>query len=172
MTHKPTVSSNGQPHIESVEPRFALPGGEVRLTGSHLRPAELRQPRVAFADTAGSIVISSDNFLVARVPEGAVSGGITVTINGASSNPQQVGVAVPVAENLHPVANPAVDSNGVYERFCRANDMLDALDAVCALLSLPSDTSTSALRLFRPCCARGAASARTSYKAVLPPAIM
>jgi sugar lactone lactonase YvrE len=111
-------SANGQPHLESVEPRFALPGGEVRLTGSHLRPPELRQPRVAFADTPGNVVISSDNFLVARVPEGAVSGGVTVATDGATSNPQQVGVAAPIAENLHPVANPAIDQEGnIYATF-------------------------------------------------------
>ena len=137
-------SSNGKPRIDSAEPRFALPGGEVRLTGSHLRPAELRQPRVSFAETPGSVVISSDDFLVARVPEGAVSGGVTVSMNGATSNPLRVGVAVPIAENLHPVANPAVDSEGnVYATFSGPRGQkvpvsvykIDATDTVTPLVS-------------------------------------
>jgi len=31
-------NSNGKPHIESVVPPSALPGGEVRIIGSRLRP--------------------------------------------------------------------------------------------------------------------------------------
>ena len=29
---------NGKPHIESVSPTAALPGGEIRINGSSLRP--------------------------------------------------------------------------------------------------------------------------------------
>ena len=29
---------NGKPHIEGVSPAAALPGGEIRITGSGLRP--------------------------------------------------------------------------------------------------------------------------------------
>jgi sugar lactone lactonase YvrE len=49
---------------------------------------------------------------VARVPEGASSGPIVVGANGSSSNPHLVKVAVPIADNLHPVANPAIDREG------------------------------------------------------------
>ena len=35
---------NGHPHIEAVHPSAALPGGEVRIIGSSLRPQELRRP--------------------------------------------------------------------------------------------------------------------------------
>src|SRR5262249_5562120 len=60
----------------------------------------------------GSIVISSDEFMVARVPPGASSGPVVVSTNGHSSNPHQIKVAVPIADNLHPVANPALDPEG------------------------------------------------------------
>lgn len=103
---------NGKPHIESVAPGAALPGGEIRINGSGLRPAELKRPRVQFGDVDGAIVISSDAFLVARVPEGATSGPVVVAANGAVSNSQMVKVAVPIAENLHPVTNPALDAEG------------------------------------------------------------
>jgi len=49
---------------------------------------------------------------VARVPQGAASGGVVVSTNGHSSNSHQFHVATPLAENLHPVTNPALDVEG------------------------------------------------------------
>jgi sugar lactone lactonase YvrE len=109
---------NGKPHIESIEPLCALPGGEVRIMGRGLRPQELRRPEVRFGDVDGSVIISSEQFIVARVPEGASSGNVVVATNGHRSNPHAVRVAVPVTENLHPVANPAIDEEGnIYATF-------------------------------------------------------
>src|SRR5271165_3934991 len=103
---------NGKPHIEAVSPAFALPGGEVRIVGSGLRPPELRRPSVRFGDTEGAVIISADDFLIARVPEGAVSGPIVVGANDHLSNPHTIEVAAQVADNLHPVTNPALDAEG------------------------------------------------------------
>ena len=103
---------NGGPRIESVSPSAALTGGEVRILGSGLRPQELLRPKVKFGDFEGSIVVSSDGFLITRVPEGATSGPVVVATDGHVSNPQTVHVAVPIAENLHPVTNPAIDGEG------------------------------------------------------------
>jgi sugar lactone lactonase YvrE len=103
---------NGKPHIEDVVPSAALPGGEVRIVGSSLKPPELNLPVVQFGEAEGAVVISSDNFVVARVPEGASSGNVTVKTDGIESNGHEVRVGVPVAENLHPVTNPAVDAGG------------------------------------------------------------
>jgi len=103
---------NGKPHIEAVAPSFALPGGEVRIIGRSLRPPELRRPSVHFGDVEGTVLISSDDFVVARVPEGAASGPVVVGTNGHVSNAHSIKVAVPVADNLHPVTNPALDREG------------------------------------------------------------
>ncbi len=109
---------NGSPHIEAVSPALALAGGEVRITGSGLRPPELRRPRVQFGEVEGTVVISSDGFLVARVPEGATSGPVVVATNGHRSNPHTLKVAVPIAESLHPVTSPALDAEGnIYVTF-------------------------------------------------------
>jgi sugar lactone lactonase YvrE len=109
---------NGKPRIEGIDPGCALPGGEVRITGTGLRPAELRRPVVQFGDVDGSVIISSEQFIVARVPEGAASGEVVVATNGQKSNPGELRIAVPIAENLHPVANPAVDPEGnIYVTF-------------------------------------------------------
>ena len=109
---------NGRPHIEAVIPAAALPGGEVRILGSGFRAPELRRPRVRFGEAEAAVVISSDDFVVARVPEGAGSGSVVVSANGHSSNPQQIKVATTIAENLHPVTNPALDVEGnIYVTF-------------------------------------------------------
>ena len=71
-----------------------------------------------FGDIEGAVVISSDEFLVARVPEGASSGPVVVATNGHVSNAQALNVAVPIADNLHPVTNPALDAEGnIYATF-------------------------------------------------------
>ena len=109
---------NGGPRIEVVAPSYALAGGELRITGSGLRPQDLMRPKVKFGEFEGSVVVSSDAFLVARVPEGATSGPVVVATDGHVSNAQTVKVAVPIAENLHPVTNPALDAEGnIYVTF-------------------------------------------------------
>jgi len=111
-------SVNGGPRIDTVAPSSTLPGGELRITGSGLRPHELQRPRVKFGDFEGSVIVSSDGFLTARVPEGASSGPVVVATDGHVSNPHMVKVAVPIAENLHPVTNPAIDPEGnIYVTF-------------------------------------------------------
>ena len=105
-------SLDGKPQITSITPQFALPGGEVRISGSGLRSQEMRRPRVRFGDEPGGVVISSSEFVVARVPEGANSGPVVVIPDETSSNGFDLKVAVPIAENLHPVTNPAIDHEG------------------------------------------------------------
>src|SRR5437588_11343239 len=96
---------NGKPRIDSVRPAAALPGAEIRILGSGLRPPELRRPRVQFGEVEGTVVISSDDFVVARVPDGATSGPVVVSPNGHLSSPRPVTVAVPLGEHLHPGTN-------------------------------------------------------------------
>jgi hypothetical protein len=103
---------NGKPHITNVQPSAALPGGEIRINGSSLRPHELKRPRVQFGEREGAVIISSDDFVIARVPDGATTGPVVVATNGLVSNAHSVRVAVPIADNLNPVANPALDGEG------------------------------------------------------------
>src|SRR5690242_6974754 len=103
---------DGNPYIEAIEPAAALPGGEVRILGRALKPPRLSRPEVSFNGVRGSIVVSSEDFLVARVPYGAHSGQVTIHTNGHVSNGREMKIAQPIAENLHPVANPAIDLEG------------------------------------------------------------
>jgi hypothetical protein len=103
---------DGTPYIEAIEPAAALPGGEVRITGKALKPPSLARPQVIFTGVPGSIVVSSEEFLIARVPFGAHSGQVTIQTNGHMSNSREIKIAQPLAENLHPVGNPAINPEG------------------------------------------------------------
>jgi len=103
---------DGNPYIEAIDPPASLPGGEVRILGRALKPPQLARPEVSFNGTPGAIVVSSEDFLIARVPFGAESGQVTVHTNGHASNGRELKIAQPIAESLHPVANPAVDRDG------------------------------------------------------------
>src|ERR1700693_6085700 len=103
---------NGGPRIDTVAPSLALAGGELRIIGSGLRPHELHRPKVKFGEVEAPIIVSSNGFLTARVPEGATSGPVVVATNGHVSNSHTVRVGVPIADNLHPVTTPAVDPDG------------------------------------------------------------
>jgi len=112
---------NGRPHIAAVTPSAALPGGEVRITGGGLKPPDLQRPKVRFGTNEGAIVVSSDDFVVARVPDGASSGPLLIESGGQESNAIEVRVAIPVADELHPVTNPAIDAQGnIYATFSGA----------------------------------------------------
>ncbi len=106
------VSVNGKPHIQSITPAAALAGGEIRIHGSHLAPNDLSRPRVHVGEALANVVISSDDLVIARIPEEASTGVIQVSVGGQNSNTHEVSVGIGIAENMHPVADPAVDPNG------------------------------------------------------------
>jgi sugar lactone lactonase YvrE len=109
---------NGNPYIETIEPAASLPGGEIKIVGRALKPPRMARPEVSFAGVRGSIVVSSEDFVIARVPFGAQSGQVVVHSNGHNSNGREIKIAAPIAENLHPVANPALDAEGnIYVTF-------------------------------------------------------
>ena len=99
---------DGNPYIESIEPAASLPGGEVRIIGKALKPPRLARPEVSFNGVSSTIVVSSEDFVIARVPFGAHSGQVIVQANGHASNGREVKIAQPIADNLHPVARRLV----------------------------------------------------------------
>lgn len=103
---------NPKPYVAQVSPRAAIASGELQIRGQGFCPNGHSRPRVKFGGLEGSLLISSDQFLVARVPEGAVSCELVVDNSQESSNPVPVEIGVPIAENMHPVANPAIDKAG------------------------------------------------------------
>ena len=105
-------SVTNKPLIERVVPQAAIAGGEISILGRGLTQNGRGRPQVRFGDQPGSLLLSSPNRLVVRVPEGVSSGNLTVDTGVAISAPVPVAVGVTIADNLHPVANPAIDSEG------------------------------------------------------------
>ncbi|HEX9761387.1 MAG TPA: IPT/TIG domain-containing protein [Candidatus Acidoferrales bacterium] len=112
------MKRNGIPRIESVTPAAAIPGGDVTIRGSGFAMRNNTRPRVHFGDAEGSVTMCAESFLIARVPDGAAGGVVRVEAAGAESPPHPVSLGQLIADNLHPVANPAVDADGnIYATF-------------------------------------------------------
>ncbi len=63
-------------------------------------------------------MMAAENQLIARVPDGAAGGAVRVRMGSVESAPFPMALGVQIADNLHPVSNPAVDSEGnVYVTF-------------------------------------------------------
>jgi len=105
-------TSPDAPHLNRMLPHAAMPGGEIELYGTHLDPSESRVPHASIADLFAPVLLSRPDRATVLVPEGSISGELVLHRNGEASNPLSVSIAVPMAENLHPVANPAVDATG------------------------------------------------------------
>ena len=103
---------NGVPHIERVAPTAAIPGGEITLHGKGFSSRAQSLPVVRFGEAEASLALASENKLIARVPEGAAGGTVLVAMPEHESKPHPFHVGVQIADNLHPVANPAVDFEG------------------------------------------------------------
>jgi len=109
------------PHIDKITPLAAIPGGEVAIWGKSLVHNGSTHPTVRFGGQPGTILLSSSSRLVVRVPEGAVSGNLTVDTGNAVTAPAPMTVGLPVTDTLHPVANPAIDAAGnIYTTFSGA----------------------------------------------------
>jgi len=112
------LTSNGIPRIESVTPGAAIPGGDIAIHGRGFESRNNTRPRVQFGEAEGSLLVSSESYLLARVPDGAQGGTVRVATARAESPPFPLSIGVQIADNLHPVANPAVDSEGnIYVTF-------------------------------------------------------
>jgi hypothetical protein len=95
------------PHLDELTPLAAMPGGEVHLRGTHLGLTT-----ATIGDTPAPLTLSRNAHAILRVPEGTITGAVKLHAHGAESNGLLLNVAVPLAENLHPVSNPAVDADG------------------------------------------------------------
>jgi len=107
-----SAEKNGIPRIDRIAPSAALPGGEITIHGSGFSSRTHPRPSVRFGDAEAALSLASENRLVARVPDGASGGMVRVCSASNESQPHPVSIGVQIADNLHPVANPAVDAFG------------------------------------------------------------
>ena len=100
------------PTLTAVTPAAALPGGELHITGTGLAPSP---GSALFAEISGIpalVTLARPTQVTLRIAEGTLPGELVIANGAQVSNPLEVHIGVPLAENLHPVANPAVDTNG------------------------------------------------------------
>ena len=108
------------PHLISLHPRAAIPGGTLELTGTHLLKHTLESqdphlPHATFGETEASLDVSRETRALVKVPNGAISSDLVLHRDGMASNILHANVGVPMAEELHLVSNPAVDKdNNLY----------------------------------------------------------
>ncbi len=109
-------SSDSKPQILGVTPHAAIAGGELQIRGKGF--AKINRPHVTIGEIGAPVIIGSDSLVIARVPEGATAGDLVIESGGVSSESWACDVGVLIADSLHPVANPAVDSFGnIYTTF-------------------------------------------------------
>lgn len=113
-----STEKNGFPRIESIVPEAAIPGGEIEIRGSGFAARTFARPLVRFGEVETSPALAGPQRLVVRVPDGAGGGVLRVAAGGQESQPFPIAVGMQIADNLHPVANPAVDPEGnIYVTF-------------------------------------------------------
>ena len=100
------------PKVESAVPDAALPGGEIEILGSHLGAVGSRMPIALIDGATTPVLLSRTNRMVIQIPEQFEAGTFLVQRNGHTSNSLQLKIARLIAEDLHPVGNPAVDAQG------------------------------------------------------------
>ena len=109
-------SSDSRPQILEVAPAAAIPGGEFQVRGKNFTGAG--RASVTIGAAPAPLVVGSDSYLIVRVPEDGVGGQLVVSQNGDISAPRPLQVGVQIADGLHPIANPVVDSHGnIYATF-------------------------------------------------------
>jgi sugar lactone lactonase YvrE len=103
-------NSPERPVIDSISPLAALPGGELRIRGRAFGNGV--RPAVTIGGVAAQLVVGSNPYIVARVPDGTTGGSVLISNGEGESASTEVVLSSLMADNLHPVASPAVDRHG------------------------------------------------------------
>ena len=112
-----------QPVIESLMPRAGVEGGEVVIGCRDFVFSTYDQARVSFGQAHTRPISASPTRVIAPIPSvDLISGGevkVTLEVNGIASESYPFIIGQKLADNLHPVANPAYDrDNGaIYTTF-------------------------------------------------------
>ena len=111
-------TTENAPHIASITPLAALPGGEVELLGQRLTTEAYRQPIATIGDHPSPVTMSRASKVRLHVPDGAISGNVQLRVDGHASNAMPLSVGIAIADNMDPVANPVVDpDSNIYVGF-------------------------------------------------------
>jgi sugar lactone lactonase YvrE len=97
--------------ILGIVPQLALPGGEVAIDCDNLDSSDPTRCVVWFGREPAQIVALSPHRILAVVPELRVTGPVEVVLEcgGIKGPPATITIGRRLAEDLHPVSNPAFD---------------------------------------------------------------
>jgi len=99
------------PHLDALTPQAAIPGGSFQVTGSNLL-SSATLPEAFFGEIPAALDLARPTRALIRVPDGAIASDLSLRSNGSVSNALHANVAVPMADDLHMISNPAVDADG------------------------------------------------------------
>jgi hypothetical protein len=101
--------------IISITPPYAIPGGEVAIECEGFEISATDDYGVVFDGRRARLVGASANRILAIVPEAFDSTEIAVQLENGDerSEPAKLVVGKKLAEDLHIVANPAIDPRTV-----------------------------------------------------------
>ena len=103
---------SGAGRITHINPAAGIPGGEVVIECENFDTSDLRSCSARFNDTRAQLVGLSSRRVLAIVPEieaGTEAVQVSLESNGERSASSPFVVGTKLAEDLHPVANPAFD---------------------------------------------------------------
>jgi len=109
------MTSERQPEgvtLLSMQPRAAIEGGRVSVACRHLDRVAFTGARLRIGGVVTRLDFAGGNVLLAKVPTGALSGTVTLEVNGHVSNSIPCEIGSRIAQNLHPVSSPAIDAEG------------------------------------------------------------
>ena len=113
MIHLPFLDDSAlTPHLQSLSPDAAIPGGLVELRGENLGPLKGHLPSAAVGEAPAFLTLSRPSRATLRVPAGAIAAGLSLAQGAQHSNSLSLRVGVPFAEDLHLISNPALDAEG------------------------------------------------------------
>jgi sugar lactone lactonase YvrE len=98
--------------IERISPQAGIPGGRVRVYGAGLDPQALAESCLLFGTSVTRAALITPSLVLGVIPPEATPQTIQIMQRERTSNAVSFAVGTLLAENLHPVANPAIDHTG------------------------------------------------------------
>ena len=91
-----SLPTNGKniPRIDQVTPMAAIPGGEFQIRGKDLKGSAIN-PDIRFGEVVAPVIVGSDSMVIARVPEGASIGELSV-----GGSPWTCEIGIQIADSL------------------------------------------------------------------------
>ncbi len=101
-----------QPRIANVWPGAAIPGGVVQLSGEGFVRDSYTEPTVRVGVRRANVLAASQRLVLAEIPEKASQAWMSVETPLGHSERFPLLLAERLASDVHPVANPVIDSKG------------------------------------------------------------